>query len=71
MFTKKFVKRNFTFKFHVKVWSCNRHFSFELTLQFMKLDLVIGPATVTEALGEMQDTIECAARHLDNANAIF
>ena len=24
MFTKKFVKRSFKFKFHVKVWSCNR-----------------------------------------------
>ena len=23
MFTKKFVKRSFKFKFHVKVWSCN------------------------------------------------
>ena len=26
MLTKKFVKRSFTFKFHVKVWSCNRPF---------------------------------------------
>ena len=24
MLTKKFVKRSFTFKFYVKVWSCNR-----------------------------------------------
>ena len=24
MFTKKFVKRSFKFKLHVKVWLCNR-----------------------------------------------
>ena len=27
MLTKKFVKRSFTFKFYVKVWSCNRPLS--------------------------------------------
>ena len=26
MLTKKFVKRSFTFKFYVKVWSCNNPF---------------------------------------------
>ena len=30
MFTKKFVKHSFTFKFHVKVWSCN-HLLMKLT----------------------------------------
>ena len=28
MLTKKFVKRSFTFKFYVKVWSCNNPFSY-------------------------------------------
>ena len=32
MLTKKFVKRGFTFKFHAKVWSCNRPFSNERRL---------------------------------------
>ena len=27
MFTKKFMKRSFTVKFHAKVWSCNRPLS--------------------------------------------
>ena len=30
MLTKKFVKRSFTFKFYVKVWSCNNPLSHRL-----------------------------------------
>ena len=45
MLTKKFVKRSFTFKFYVKVWSCNRPFrvllKFTSSPNFIRIGLVL------------------------------
>ena len=40
MLTKKFVKRNFTFKFYVKVWSCNRPFSSSFNFSYFFISIV-------------------------------
>ena len=40
MLTKKYVKRSFTFKFRVKVWSCNRPLSNHYTILTLEQRLI-------------------------------
>ena len=51
MFTKKFVQLSFTFKFLVKVWSCNRLLSFNAA---MKSSGIMGGIFLTLELHDVE-----------------